>query len=362
MPTPPSRSALAALETYLEGELDARVTDLRVVANGLNLVIAVSTPTADPGFVVRRPTRLRGTYYMNSPAREYAVLRALEPTAVPAPAPVHFCADESVLGDAFMVVTHLDGEVVPLGSGLPPRFRDADARAALPARLIDTLAAVHDLDPGRFEDACDRFTPRERIERATDRFATLSRATGHEPLGVDAVADRLRREAPEPADATLVHGDYRPGNVLFTGSDDPRISGVLDWETASLGEALSDLGYLLLRWRDPDDPTPDLAPLEARYPDDATLRDLRETNRVGLAPFTSDPGAPDRDALLARYRDRTGNAVGDERYYRAQAAFLLALVWEDIHRCRLDAGEPSDRQPWVDYMLLLARTILDGRG
>lgn len=362
MADPPPPHALTALETYLATELDAEVTGLEVLANGLNLVIAVSTPTADPAYVVRRPTRLRETYYMNPPAMEYEVMDALEPTAVPAPAPVHFCDDGTVLGEAFLVVTHLDGEVVPLGSGLPPRFRDPNARATLSARLIDALADVHALDVSRFEDTPERVTPLERIERAADRFDTLSRATGHDPLALDDVADRLRRAAPEPTDTTPLHGDYRPGNVLFTGSEEPRVAGVLDWETAGVGDPLTDLGYLLLRWRDADDPVPALDRLEARYPDAAPLQTLRETNLVGLAPFTTKPGCPNRDALLARYQNRTGTVVHDEQYYRAQAAFLLALVWEDLHRCRLAAGEPSDREPWVDYMLLLARAILDGRG
>lgn len=350
---------LAALERYLDGELDESVTGVEVLQDGLNLVVAVSTTEADPSYVVRRPNKLRGTYYMNPLEREFELMGRLEPTPVDAPAPVLFCGDESVLGEPFVVVTHLDGEVVPLGSGLPPRFRNPGARTALADRLIDTLGVIHGLDTGPFETVCNRVTPRERVVRAADRFESLASVTGHDPLALDDVADWLRRNAPENGETRLVHGDFRPGNLLFSGDETPSVAGVLDWETARLGDPLTDLGYLLLRWRDEGDPVPSLSALEERGVDGSTLGDLRETNERGLAPFTSNPGSPDRPELMARYEDRTTVTVENERYYRVQAAFLLALVWADLHRYRVEAGEDSDREPWVDYMLLLARAIID---
>lgn len=351
---------LAALERYLGGELDESVTDVEVLQDGLNLVVSVSTTGADPAYVVRRPTKLRGTYYMNPLEREFELMERLQPTPVDAPAPVLFCGDESVLGEPFVVVTHLDGEVVPLGSGLPQRFRNPDARAALADRLIETLGEIHGLDPGHFEAVCDRVTPRERVVRAADRFESLAEVTGHDPLALDDVAGWLRRNAPESDGRRLVHGDFRPGNLLFSGAEEPSVAGVLDWETARLGDPLTDLGYLLLRWRDDGDPVPSLDRLRTRY-DDETVAEFRETNEEGLAPFTSKAGCPDRRELVDRYEARTDVVVENERYYRVQSAFLLALVWADLHRYRVEAGEDPGREPWVDYMLLLAReTIEDG--
>ncbi|WP_254841297.1 phosphotransferase family protein [Natronomonas marina] len=350
---------LTALRGYLEGELDETVTGVEVLQNGLNLVVAVSTTGAAPAYVVRRPNKLRGTYYMHSLDEEFELLRRLEPTPVAAPAPVLHPDDETVLGGPFVVVTYLDGEVVPLGDGLPSRFRSPDARGRLATSLVDALAEIHTLDTGRFEGVCARVTPRERVVRATERFDSLRSVTGHDSVALEAVAEWLRRNAPTPDETVLVHGDFRPGNLLFGPGEEPTVTGVLDWETARLGDPLTDLGYLLLRWRDEGDPTPSLDRLDDGSLDESTREELRAANERGLAPFTAQPGSPDRRALMDRYEAETGIDVENERFYRAQAAFLLALVWADLHRCRVEAGEASGREPWVDYALLLAEAIID---
>lgn len=348
------------LEAYLSERLDARVTEAEVLHEGLNLTIAVSTADAERAYVVRRPNELRCASYINGLEREYEVLQRLRDTPIAAPEPVSFCDDESILGDRFFVTTHLDGEAVPLGSDLPERFRNAESRGRVAGRLIDVLAEIHSVEVEPFEDACARLTPREQIERAADRLDGATNVTGRELPTLRSVEDWLRRNAPSDSKVALVHGDYRPGNVLFTGTDRPEISGVLDWETAMLGDPLTELGYLLLRWRDDGDPKPSLDELEARYSNEDAIRHLRGTNERGLAPFTNEPGSPSRRELVARYEDRTGLSFENERFYRALAAYLLAMVWEDLHRHRIEAGAESNWEPHVDYMAMLADSIASG--
>ena len=347
---------LAGLERVLAGRLDADVTDAAVVADGLNLVVDVSTP--DGRYVVRRPNKLRDTYYMNDLQREQEILEALADTPVPAPRPVLFEADQSALGGPFLVCTYLEGETVPLGSDLPERFRTERARAAVGERLVDTLAEIHVQDPGNFEACCDRRTPRETVGLARGRIEDAAAETGFDPWGLEEVADWLATEAPPDPELGLVHGDFRPGNVLFAGRKTPEVAGVLDWETAQLGDPLADLGYLLLRWGDGDDPTPPLYGIEARHPDaGAALDEMAERNERGLAPFTTRPGSPDRAALADRYERLTGRAYDNRRFYRAFAAFLLATVWSDLHREAVAAGRDSTHAPWVDYTLAMAGTV-----
>jgi len=225
---------------------------------------------------------------------------------------------------------------------------------------VDTLAEIHLLDAETFEDACERQSPSEQIDHSTDRLDVARGVTGHELSRLRSVADWLGRNAPSGSRTTLVHGDFRPGNVLFAETDRPEVAGVLDWESAMLGDPLTELGYLLLRWRDENDPTPSLDDLETRYSNEAVIEELRETNENGLAPFTADPGSPSRREIVARYEDETGVPFENERFYRAHAALMLATVWEDLHRYRIEAGVESDFGPRIEYMSMIADSIVGG--
>ena len=266
----------AALQSYLSAELDDDVVDIEVLHEALNLSLAVSTAEEERAYVLRRPRNLRETDLVVDLDAEYRVLERLADTDVPAPEPVLHCEDESVFGDEFVVTTFLDGEAVPLGSDLPERFRTPGSRRRLAEGLIDTLAEIHSLDPGPFADVCERQTPTEMVDRAMARLDAATSATGREVPELRSVGEWLREHASPRSGPTLVHGDYRPGKVLFAGDDDPEIAGVLDWETAMLGDPLTELGYLLLRWRDEGDTTPSLDELGARHPDEEALEQLRD--------------------------------------------------------------------------------------
>ena len=346
----------AALTSFLTSELGVTVTDIEVLADGLNLVLELSTE-ADDSYILRQPRKLRHTSYINNLNREYGVMELLAETQIPAPEPVLFCADESVLGEQFFVMTTLDGEVVHLGSELPPQFRTERARERVGEALVETLADIHSLNSDRFAGVCERHSPTGQVERSLDRLDDVTSATGLELPRLRTVGDWLLENAPPAYDTTLLHGDFRPGNVLFGGREEPEVTGVLDWETALLGDPLTELGYLLLRWRDKDDPQLDLSELEARYSDDDVLADLRRRNEHGLAPFTGRPGSPSRKELVVHYERQTGRSFEHGRFYRTHAAFLLATVWADLHRHHRERGAESDWPPYIEYMSLLAESI-----
>ena len=349
----------AKLESYLSAELGMVVTGTEVLHEGLNLSIVVSTPDDQQAYVLRRPNKLRHTSYINDLEQEYEIMGRLEDAPIDAPAPVLFCDDESILGDQFFGMTYLDGTPVPLGSDLPERFRNASARRTVADCLVDTLAEIHSVDVEPFEGVCERTTPRQQVDRSIERLDEARSVTGRQLPLLGDVGDWLQQNAPSASKTTLVHGDYRPGNVLFAGGDQPEIAGVLDWETAMLGDPLTELGYLLLRWRD-DDPTPALDELEARYSNEDAIEHLREVNENGLAPFTARAGSPSRRELVARYEEKTGTSFEHERFYRALAAFMLATVWVDLHRHQVEAGLESNREPYVDYVSMIADSIVSG--
>lgn len=352
----------ATLRSSLSTELGVQVTGFEVLADGLNLNVAVSTTDSGEGYVLRLPRKLRETAYMLSLEAEYRVMEGLVPTPVPAPDPVLFCGDESVLGDPFFLMEWLDGEPVHLGADLPPRFRNPQGRARFGECVVDTLAAVHSADPAPFADACETWTAREQVLDAVERLDRAADATGLEVPSLRRTGEWLLANAPVDSDLRLVHGDFRPGNLLFVGDDRPRVTGVLDWEAALLGDPLTELGYLLLRWRDDGDPTPSLEGIRDRHGDDSpdAVAEVKRRNENGLAPYTNAPGSPTRREVVGRYENTTGLSFEHEEFYRAHAAVTLGSVWADLHRRQVQTAEDSDWEPHIEYLGLLAERIVSG--
>lgn len=349
-----------ALTAYLRRAVDETVVGVESLAVGLNRHYLVATESDPRAYVVRMPQKLRDSYYMNGVADEYAVLERLESAPFDTPEPVALCRDSSVLGVPFFVTTHLSGQEVSLGDRLPEQRQQPTVRRAVGERLIDTLAAIHGCEPARFVDCCDRRPPRAGIERLRDRLeeATLP-AELHSRL--QTLGGWLARAAPDEGDSRLCHGDFRPGNVLFTDGDPIAVGGVIDWETAWLGDPLTELGYLLVRWRDEGDPTPTVSgfdTLEAAANPERVRTTLQRRNEAGFAPFTSQPGSPTRRELVERYETTTDRSFHDDRFYRALTAWELAAVWVDLYQ--LDPPGESDRLPYVEYATRLAELIREG--
>lgn len=359
MAAPDTDVDVAALSSSLSSGLSIDVVDAEVLHDGLNLSIAISTADAERPYVLRQPRKLRQTELFNDLETEYEVLRRLEETPVPAPVPIEYCDDETVLGNSCLLMSHLDGTAIPLGSGLPERFQSVKARTRFVDGLIEMLAEIHTVSTESFEEVCDQQTPLAQVNCGTQRLDAARSVTDHEPLALREVEDWLRKHVPSNPQPALVHGDFRPGNVHFVGDRRPEITGVLDWETAFLGDPRTEIGYLLLRWGTEKDLTPKLDELEGRY-STKEVEQVREDTDDGLVPFTNPPGGPSRRDLIARYEAETGITFENDRFYRAHAAFMLATVWEDLHRHEIEAGNESDWPSRIDYLSLVARSIIRG--
>lgn len=269
----------------------------------------------DRQFVVRRPP-------IGGPGEgdilvEYRVLEALDDTVLPTPRPVLSCEDESVAGTPFTVVERLDGDV--LRHGEPVAYAAASHRADVAAELVDTLALIHDLDPAtlgldgitaRVPDAEDPVAGLERqIETWRTQFdcvhTLLEGEVPWDPEQAEDLLSWLDDRVPDTTDHQLVHGDYGIANVLFSRSTPPDLVGVLDWERAGAGDPLVDLGWLLATWFDEPDEVTDLP--------------------VGLVPqFSIRSGYPDRQWLIDRYEEQTGQNYENDAFYRTFATVGLA--------------------------------------
>jgi len=348
------------LEAYLATELDEPAVETTVLADGLNLTVGVSVGDGEPDYVLRRPGELRDTEGFIPLAREYRLLERLEGTPVGAPEPVLRCEDPSLVGGPFIVTSHVEGAGIHWGDRLPEGFREAPSRRRLAHLLVDTLAALHTLDVERFADVCERVPPPAQVERTVESLDAATSVTGHDLPALWAVADWLRANAPAGATTALVHGDYKPDNVFVTWDDRPALAGVVDWETGFLGDPLTELGTLLFYWFEEGDPAPSVEDIAARHPEAEGLDQLRERREQGFWPFTSAPGSPDRRELVARYEELTGTPFEHERFYRAMGAFMLATVWEHLHRREIEAGAEPTPAPHVEYVAAMADSIVEG--
>jgi aminoglycoside phosphotransferase (APT) family kinase protein len=268
-------------------------------------------------FVLRRPPRGDLAPSANAVLREAEVLRKLAGTAVPVPAVLATCEDRSVIGAPFFVMEFVDG--LAINDAPPAELGEPAAAERVTGEMVDALVDLHatDLEASGL-GAFGR--PTGYLERQLDRFGALLRHNATRPLpDLHAVAEWLVANRPESAETTFVHGDYRLGNLMF--SDSPtRLAAVLDWEMATVGDPLADLGYCTAMWAEPgDEETPMLA--------------LSRATR--LFPF------PGRDWIVERYVAATGRSTEAVPWYQVLALWKAAIFLEGSYGRFLD-GKSTD--------------------
>jgi aminoglycoside phosphotransferase (APT) family kinase protein len=294
---------LGRLRTYLDSELPGLVAGPlvgRVIAGGKsNLTYVVTDGTGS--WVVRRPPLGHVLATAHDMPREYRVMTALRDTSVPVPRTYVLCEDTEVLGAPFYVMEHVAGtpfrtldEIAPLGAEGVRKVADG---------LITTLGDLHAVDPAAV-GLGDFGRPAGFLERQVRRWSKQLEASRSRDIpGIDELRDRLADALPEQGAPAIVHGDYRLDNVLVTG--DGRLTAVLDWEMATLGDPLVDLGLMLV---------------------------YREQPVIGGGtPATSAEGFPSSPELVEMYAAATGRDVSRLGWYVAFGCFKLAVIAEGIH-------------------------------
>jgi aminoglycoside phosphotransferase (APT) family kinase protein len=272
---------------------------------------------------VRRPPYGRHPRGAHDVVREAATIAALAGSGVPVPEVVAVCTDDSVIGSPFAVTAWIDGTVVGTPGEVDAALPDRAGRHRIADELITTLARLHATDPDRIGPARSA-TP--YLERQLTRLTEVWSAVRTRDLPqVAELAGRLFDARPAAPRTGIVHADYRLGNCMIGGG---RLLAVLDWELSARGDVLADLAYLLNNWEQPTDPEPSV---------------WMQT------PPTRAGGFPPRAALLERYTELTGVDTADVDYYRAFAAWRMAVIAEGVKH-RYEAGAMADSD--VDHGFL----------
>ncbi|MEV4760085.1 phosphotransferase family protein [Micromonospora sp. NPDC049559] len=301
----------AYLATHRPELLDGAAPRAELIAGGRsNLTYLVRSGARE--FVLRRPPLGHVLATAHDMAREHRVITALAPTGVPVPAALLFCADEEVLGAPFYLMERVDGVIYR--SRAQTDALGAGQRRDLAMAMMDTLATLHGVDPAEVGLA-DFGRPEGFLARQVRRWgAQLDRSRSRPLPGIDELRERLAATVPEGANAgRIVHGDYRLDNLLAE-VEPVSVRAVLDWEMATLGDPLADLGLLLTYWE-----------VLGRGDGDAPV-----ANPVadGLGPAA---GFPDGAELIARYAGRADVDVGPLHWHVALGCFKLAVICEGIH-------------------------------
>ncbi len=300
---------LARLEPYLRGHFPGLAGPLVVrqfPSGHSNLTYSVSLGETE--MVLRRPPFGSKVKTAHDMGREYRVLEKLH-ASYPAPKPLLYCTDESVLGAPFYVMECVHGVI--LRRELPPGL---DLSPAIARRLsesfIDNLAALHSLDYAAL-GLGDLGKPQGYLERQVEGWTERYYGSKtHDLPEVEGITSWLKTKMPAQSGAALIHNDYKYDNMILDASDITRIIAVLDWEMCTLGDPLTDLGTALAYWVQADDPA-DVRP--ARW-----------------GP-TAVPGSLTRLELLERYRAKTGRDVSQIVFYYVFALFKTAVIIQQIY-------------------------------
>ena len=290
-------------------------------------------------FVLRRPPRPPLPPSAHDMVREANLQEAIRAAGFERLAEiVAVCDDEGVLGVPFYVTRFIEGHVIT--DDLPPGLELADARRALGLDLVDALVEIHAADVSN--PALAAFArPGSYLERQVRRFAQLWEINQTREIpAVDEVGRYLAAHLPEPLPSTVVHGDYRLGNMMVAPDEPTRIVAVLDWEMGAIGDPRADVGYLLATYSEPGG----------------------RASALGSSPVTATAGFPSRAQLVERYAAASGRDVEPLAWFEALALWKAAVFCEAIYGryVRGELGAEDTRAAMFETGVpLLAETALE---
>jgi aminoglycoside phosphotransferase (APT) family kinase protein len=259
-------------------------------------------------WVVRRAPLAAVSNTAHQVIREARIMQSLESTGVPVPTILAIGEDPGILGAPFFVMNYVDGDVVRR-NGLPEYLAaEPDSHRCIGEGLIDTLVALHAVD-WRSTTLTELSRPEGFLTRQVDRWMSqLATYRSRELDGVDKVAIWLAAHQPSDGELTVMHGDYKLDNLIWSAHPPPRVAAVVDFEMTTVGDPLIDLAWALIFWPE-------------------------EGNMIALAAPGSPNGIEANQCqspadLVERYAAATGRDLSGFDWYQAFSAWKLAIVLE----------------------------------
>jgi aminoglycoside phosphotransferase (APT) family kinase protein len=268
----------------------------------------------DQHWVLRRPPLSHVLPTAHDMRREFRVISAMRGTDVPAPETYAYCDDPDVNDRPFYVMEHVEG-IVPVDPRAVAERFDESKRKHMGEHLVDVMASLHTLDPGSV-GLGDFGKPQGFIGRQVRRFTEQIETSVTRPVPeLKELSKRLSASVPQESRAAIIHGDYRLDNCMM--NDDGDVVAVLDWEMATLGDPLADVGMLKMYWGDG---------ANAGSPN------------VAGTPVIALSGFPTWEQTVDRYAEKSGIDIGQLDYYVVLAHFKLAVILEGINERFKEGG------------------------
>jgi len=284
-----------------------------------NLTFLVSD--GESRVVVRRPPPPPLPPGAHDMLREARLLSALAETRVPAPQVFSTAATGELLDVPVLVMEFVEGAVIT--ESTPAPVNDHGLRRRIGESLVDTLVEVHGV-AWREVGLADFGKPDGFNARQLRRMRSLATVDGVLQPAFAPIDDWLHAHLPPESATSIVHNDFRIGNMIVDIKSG-HVAAVLDWELATIGDPLADVGYLLASYPVPDEP-------------------LLATSAMGTAVL--EPGYPTRTELLDRYANATGADLSQVNWHATFAMYKLAALYEYSRRRYLDGvGDPYYADP-----------------
>ena len=290
----------------------------RLIAGGhSNLTFGVDD-AAGQTYVLRRPQLGHMLKSAHDMGREHKIISALVDSEVPVAKTLGLCKDVDVNDAPFYIMDFVPGPV--LHDIEVARSLAESERERLSWHVVDVLAALHSIDPDDV-GLGDLGRKEAYLARQLKRWNKQWEASKtHDIPAMEETSRLLEEQMPEQIGATIVHGDYRLGNMIV---GDGRIQAVLDWELCTLGDPLADVGYLLNSWILPGEAEEDLTP-------------------------TAAGGFVSREAMVDRYAAATGRDLAQINYYRAFSHWRLAAIGQGVYKRYLVGAMGENRDMDLD--------------
>ncbi|MGD9979077.1 MAG: phosphotransferase family protein [Hyphomonadaceae bacterium] len=320
-PLDPARFAAWA-DAHLP-ELGGGPVRYKILAGGASNIVLQIARDGTPA-VLRRPPQTPRPDSAKIIAREAQVLAALKTTDVPHPAFQAYCEDPAIIGAPFYVMAMVDGFLgYPLEKLPAPYDKPGEVRRSLAFALVDGIARLANVDYQAV--GLDGFgKPEGFLERQASRWmsqlASYSESEGYEQRdipGLAYVADWLKANTPPMSKPGIIHGDYSLANAIFHYGAPARLAAMIDWELATIGDPLLDLGWVLYAYRGRDERTP-----PSGYFDPTDF--------------------PYREDLAEYYAERTGRSLEHLTYYMVLAQFKLGVIMERQYARILNGRQSID--------------------